>query len=206
MKLYTFDLAPNARRLQLFLNYKGIDLETQQIDLGSLEQHGEEYAAFNPLRTIPALELDDGTLLTEVIAQVSYLESQYPDKPLLGSTDTERALVLNWDHLLMISGFAAIRDMFRNSVKGFKDRASTGALPLSQIPDLAARGKLQLHDFWPMVDTRLGMSHWLASDNFTYADIDLYCMVEFSSWVKEGIPDDCTNLKAWHERASAELT
>ena len=44
MKLYTFDLAPNARRLQLFLNYKGIELETQQIDLGSLEQHGEEYA------------------------------------------------------------------------------------------------------------------------------------------------------------------
>ena len=141
MKLYTFDLAPNARRLQLFLNYKGIELETQQIDLGKLEQHGEEYAAFNPLRTIPALELDDGTLLTEVIAQVAYLESQYPEKPLLGSTDVERAQVLNWDHLLMISGFAAIRDMFRNSVKGFKDRASTGALPLSRTayPALAGR-------------------------------------------------------------------
>jgi glutathione S-transferase len=205
MKLYTFDFAPNARRLQLFLNYKGIELETQQIDLGSLEQHGEEYAAFNPLRTIPALELDDGTLLTEVIAQVAYLESQYPEKPLLGSTDIERAKVLNWDHLLMISGFAAISDMFRNSVKGFKDRASTGALPLSQIPDLAARGKQQLDDFWPMVDKRLGESQWLASENFTYADIDLYCMVEFSGWVKEGIPDECANLKAWHERTSAEL-
>ena len=201
MKLYTFDMAPNARRLQLCLNYKGIEIETQQVDLGKLEQHSEEYAAFNPLRTIPALELDDGTLLTEVIAQVSYLESQYPDKPLMGSTDVEKALVLNWDHLLMISGFMAVASMFRNTVRGFADRASTGELKLTQIPELAARGKLQLDDFWPRIDKRLGESPWLASDNFTYADIDLYCLVEFCGWVKEGIPDDCDNVKAWHIKA-----
>ncbi len=205
MKLYTYDLAPNARRLQLFLNYKGIELDTSQIDLGNLEQHGDEYAAINPLRTIPALELDDGTLLTEVIAQVAYLESVYPDKPLMGTTDQEKALVLNWDHLLMISGFAAIRDMFRNTAKGFAGRASTGALSLEQIPDLAERGKLQLDDFWLMVDKRLGESSWIAGDSITYADIDLFCLVEFSGWVKQGIPEDCGNLKDWHTRATAEL-
>jgi glutathione S-transferase len=206
MKLYTFDLAPNARRLQLFLNYKGIEIETQQIDLGTLEQHGEEYAAINPLRTIPALQLDDGTLLTEVIAQVTYLESQYPDKPLMGSTGQEKALVLNWDHLLLISGFMAVANMFRNTVKAFADRASTGELKLAQIPELAGRGKLQLDDFWPRIDKRLGESQWLASDNFTYADIDLFCLVEFCSWVKEGIPENCANVKAWHARASDLLT
>ncbi len=205
MKLYTYDLAPNARRLQLFLNYKGIELDTSQIDLGNLEQHGDEYAAINPLRTIPALELDDGTLLTEVIAQVAYLESVYPDKPLMGTTDQEKALVLNWDHLLMISGFAAIRDMFRNTAKGFAGRASTGALSLEQIPELAERGKLQLDDFWLMVNRQLETSTWLVGDNITYADIDLFCLVEFSGWVKQGIPEDCANLKDWHARAMAEL-
>ncbi len=205
MKLYTYDLAPNARRLQLFLNYKGIELDTRQIDLGNQEQHGDEYATINPLRTIPALELDDATLLTEVIAQVAYLESVYPDKPLMGTTDQEKALVLNWDHLLMISGFAAIRDMFRNTVKGFAGRASTGALSLEQIPQLAERGKLQLDDFWPMVNRQLETSTWLVGDNITYADIDLFCLVEFSGWVKQAIPEDCASLKDWHQRASAEL-
>jgi glutathione S-transferase len=205
MKLYTCDPAPNARRLQLFLNYKGIELETQQIDLANQQQHEPEYAAINPLRTIPALELDDGTLLTEVIAQVAYLESQYPDKPLLGSTDQEKAQVLNWDHLVYLSGFSAIADMLRNRSKGFASRAMTGALPLEQIPELVARGKLRLDAFWPMMEARLGSSRWVASENFSYADIDLYCLVEFSSWVKEGIPEDCANLQDWHQRASAEL-
>ena len=206
MKLYTYDLAPNARRLQLFLNYKGIELETQQIDLGNQEQHGDEYAAINPLRTIPALQLDDGTLITEVIAQVNYLESQFPDKPLMGTTDVEKAMVLNWDHLLMISGFAAVRDMFRNHVSGFKDRAMTGATPIKQLPELIERGKIMLDAFWPTVEARLGESTWLAGDNFSYADIDLFCLVEFCGWVKQSIPEDCPNTLAWHERASAELS
>lgn len=205
MKLYTCDPAPNARRLQLFLNYKGIELETQQIDLGNLQQHEPEYVAINPLRTVPALELDDGTLLTEVIAEVSYLESQYPDKPLMGTTDLEKALVLNWDHLIYLTGFSAIADMLRNRSKGFAGRAMTGALKLEQIPELVERGKLRLDAFWPMVEERLGQSTWIACDNFTYADIDLFCLVEFSAWVKEGIPEDCANLKDWHQRATAEL-
>ena len=206
MKLYTFDIAPNARRLQLFMQYKGISLDTQQIDLGKLEQHSDEYAAINPLRTIPALQLDDGTLLTEVIAQVSYLESLYPEKPLMGTTAQEQALVLNWDHLLLISGFAAVANMFRNTVKGFKDRAGTGSLPLAQIPELAARGKLQLDDFWPRVDARLGESSWLAGDTISFADIDLFCLCEFAGWVKESVPEDLANLQAWLARASAELS
>ena len=206
MKLYTYDIAPNARRLQLFLNYKGIEMETQQIDLASLEQHGDEYVAINPLRTIPALQLDDGSLLTEVIAQCAYLESQNPDKPLLGSSDQERAQVLNWDHLLFITGLSAIADMLRNHSKAFADRGMTGPTKLAQIPELVERGKLRLEAFWPMVDARLGQNPWLAGDNFSFADIDLYCLCEFAGWVKEAVPDECGNVKAWHARASAELT
>lgn len=207
MKLYTFDVAPNARRLQLFLNYKGIELDTQQIDIGpAQEQHGEEYAAINPLRTVPALQLDDGTVITEVIAQAAYLEALYPEKPLMGSSDLEKAMVLNWDHLLLISGFAGIRDMFRNKAKGFAGRASTGSLSLVQIPELIERGGLVLDDFWPRIETRLCESSWVAGDNFTFADIDLYCLVEFAGWVKRGIPEECPTLKAWHERATAELS
>ena len=68
MKLYTFPAAPNARRLHLFMDYKGIQLDTEEVDMGSLQQHEEPYASMNPLRTVPSLQLDDGTLITEVVA------------------------------------------------------------------------------------------------------------------------------------------
>ena len=100
MKLYTFDAAPNPARLGMFMQYKGISLDTVQIDLGAEEQLGEAYRAIVPEATVPALVLDDSTVLCSVIAIAHYLESQYPDKPLLGRTPEERARVLNWNHRL----------------------------------------------------------------------------------------------------------
>ena len=205
MKLYTYDPAPNPRRLALFLKYKGIELDTHQVDLQKLEQHSEEYGAINPLRTVPALVTDEGAVLTEVIAQCVYLEALHPDKPLLGSTPLEKAQVINWDHRLFLTGFMAIADAFRNSHPAFKGSGMPGPLAVEQIPELAERGMLRLKHFWPTMDEQLGQSTWVAGDNLSFADIDMFCIVEFAGWIKEAIPGDCAHLKAWHERASAEL-
>ena len=206
MKLYTFDVAPNARRLQLFLDCKGIELDTQQVDLLSGEQLQEPFASINPLRTIPALQLDDGTVLTEVVAQVHYLESLYPDRPLMGTTDLEKAQVLQWDHIVMLHGLASLRDMYRNYSERFKGRGMTGASEVAQIPELVERGKLLLGDFWGVLESRLQDTPWLAGDNFTFADITLVCMIEFAGWVKESVPEGCATVKGWQERAAAAMS
>ena len=73
MKLYTFDAAPNPARLGMFMQYKGISLDTVQIDLGAEEQLGEAYRAIVPEATVPALVLDDSTVLCSVIAIAHYL-------------------------------------------------------------------------------------------------------------------------------------
>jgi glutathione S-transferase len=205
MKLYTYDAAPNPRRLALFLKYKGIELDTEQVDLGAQEQHGEEYGRINPLRTVPALKLDSGDVLTEVIGQCVYLEALFPDKPLLGTTPLEKAEVISWDHRLFLAGFMAIADAFRNAHPAFKGRAMPGPLALPQIPELAERGKIRLHHFWPSMDAHFADSTWIIGDQFTFADIDMFCITEFAGWIKEGIPESCSNLLAWHERAGAEL-
>ena len=206
MKLYTYDPAPNPRRLALFLKYKGIELDTEQVDLGQLEQHGEEYAKINPARTVPALVLDDGHLLTEVIGMCVYLEALHPDKPLLGSTPEEKAEVISWDHKLFLTGFMPIADIFRNGHPAFEGRAMPGPIKLEQVPALVERGKIRLEHFWTMVDEHLADKPWFAGDNFSFADIDMFCICEFSGWIKTGIPDACTHIKAWHERATAELS
>ncbi len=65
MKLYDGGRAPNPRRTRIFLAEKGITLPLEQVDLGALQQRTPGYTAVNPLQRVPALVLDDGTVITE---------------------------------------------------------------------------------------------------------------------------------------------
>jgi glutathione S-transferase len=205
MKLYTYDAAPNAQRLALFMKLKGIELDTRQVDLGSAEQLGEEYRAINPYCSVPALVLDDGTVLSEVIAQCHYLESLYPDKPLLGSNALEQALVSEWDHRIFVGATMAVADMLRNRSKAFENRALPGPVDIPQVAELVERGRLRLHGFWPGLEAHLSDRNYMVGDSLTFADIDLYCLCGFIAWVKERIPEDCPGIQAWFERVSEEL-
>ncbi|HRD94242.1 glutathione S-transferase family protein [Accumulibacter sp.] len=205
MKLYTYDRAPNPRRLGMFLKYKGIEIETAQVDLRKAEQLTDEYRAINPEMTVPALKLDDGTVLSEVIGICTYLEQIYPDRPLLGTTALERALVVSWDHRLFAAMIMPIADMLRNSAEAFRNRALAGPYDVPQLAEMVERGRLQLHYILPDLDAKLARGAWLAGDNFTFADIDLLAAVDFMAWVKESVPEECAHLKAWYARAQAEL-
>jgi len=205
MKIYTFEGAPNPRRLALFMQYKGIEIESEQIDMMAAQQLSEDYRRINPEGTLPTLVLDDGTVLTQVIGQCVYLEELYPEKPLLGSTPLEKAQVISWCHTLFTGLMTAIASVLRNRGKAFADRALPGPLNLPQIPELVDRGLLQIRHILPQLDAHLAQSTWVAGDNFSLADIDLLITIGFLGWVKESVPEDCTHLLAWQERAEAKL-
>jgi glutathione S-transferase len=203
MKLYTFDAAPNARRVTLFMQYKGIEIDTTQIAMMEQEQLGEAYQKVNPECTVPALVLDDGTVLTEVVGICAYLEALYPDKPLMGSSALEKALVISWDHKLFMGIMAATASILRNTSKGFVNRGLPGPVDLPQIPELAERGRLQIPQILAKLNEHLSNNQWVTGDNFSLADIDLMVSIDFMAWVKQSVPDECVHLKSWHERAAA---
>lgn len=205
MHLYTYDPAPNPRRLGLFLAWKDIDIDTTQVDLMQLEQLGEPYRAICPSGTVPTLLLDDGTLMTEVIAMCDYLESLYPQKPLMGTTPLTRALVLGWDHHIYMNAFTAVAEVLRNGNPNFADRALPGPLKIPQIPALVDRGRERLRRGWLTYDEALRERDYLVGDTLTLADIDLLVCTEFAGWVKESIPEDCESLLAWRERVRQTL-
>jgi glutathione S-transferase len=68
MKLYDGGRAPNPRRVKVFLAEKGITVPIEQVDLGKMAHKSLAYTAINPLQRVPALELDDGTVISESIA------------------------------------------------------------------------------------------------------------------------------------------
>ena len=63
MKLYDGGRAPNPRRVRIFLAEKGITVPTEQVELGQLQQRSDAYTAINPMQRVPALVLDDGTVI-----------------------------------------------------------------------------------------------------------------------------------------------
>lgn len=205
MKLYTYDPAPNPQRLGLFMKYKGIEIDTRQIDMMQGEQLGDDYRQIVPEQTVPALVLDDGTLLTEVIGQCVYLEALYPEKPLLGTTDLERALVISWDHKLYMGVFSAVAEILRNGNPSFAGRALPGPLSLEQIPELAERGRTRMTHAWEMLDKAVTGRTWLAGEHFSLADIDMAVLAGFSGWVKAKPPETLGNLHAYLGRVQAEL-
>jgi glutathione S-transferase len=205
MKIYTYPAAPNPQRLAAFMKYKGIEIETEEVDMGVQAQLSDEYKAINPDGTVPTLVLDDGTVISQVIGMVTYLEEVYPEKPLMGTTAKEKALVISWCHKLSNTLTGGVASAFRNRSKGFVNRGLPGPLDLPQIPDLIERGLAQIDFSLKELNDHLGENTWMAGDNFTFADIDLLIALGFMGWIKKEIPEGYSKLLAWKERAEAEM-
>jgi glutathione S-transferase len=182
---------------------KGIEIETVQVDLGGGEQFRDAYRAINPDCVVPALHLDDGSCLSEVLAICHYLEAQYPEPALLGTSDEERARILMWNGKVEQQGLWPVADAFRNAAKGLKDRAATGLVAYPQIPELAERGRGRVEQFFRRLDDQLTDNEFVAGDRFSIADIAAIVVVDFSAWIKLSVPEDAVNTRRWYETVSA---
>lgn len=203
MKFYDCSTAPSPRRVRIFLAEKGIEIPTIQVDLRSGEQLSEGFRKINPRCTVPVLELDDGTRLTDTLAICHYLESLYPEPNLMGLDGREQALVMNWHEQVMTEGFLAGAEALRNFAKGFADRALTGPKNFGQIPELAERGRERLAEFMAVLDGRLADSPYVALERFTLADIGAYVCVDFAGWIKLPVLDQWAHIRRWHGELSA---
>jgi glutathione S-transferase len=202
MKFYDCKTAPSPRRVRMFIAEKDIDIPTVEVDLGGGEQFSEWFAKVNPRCTVPVLELDDGTCLTDSLAICHYLEALHPEPNLMGADAREQAIVMNWHEQIMTEGFLAGAEALRNFVKGFRDRAVTGPKNFRQIPELADRGRERLRVFMELLDARLGESPYVALDRYTMADIGAYVCVDFAAWVKLPVLDERPHIRRWHEELS----
>lgn len=203
MKLYDFERAPNARRVRIFVAEKGIDVEKITVDLGNKDQMGDEYKAVNPRLAVPALELDDGTILTESVAICRYLEEIQPEPALFGTGALGKATVEMWHRRMELEGMQACADAIRNSVPFFENRGIPGPFDFAQIPELSERGAKRIDIFFDMLDAHLADSTFVAGDDYSIADIAALCAVDFAKVVKKRPSDNQPNLQRWHETVSA---
>jgi len=203
MKLYTSARAPSPRRVTLYLERKGIELDQVEVDLRSGEHFKSEFAAMSPDCTVPVLALDGGGFIWESTAIRRYLEELYPEPPLFGRDARERAEVNQWTDWVFGHGMLAVMDAFRNSQPGFADHALPGQRPVAQIPALAERGLERYRFFLRDLNGRLEDHAFVAGEAFSVADIDARVTIEFADRAIKVSPEaDQQALARWLAKVS----
>jgi glutathione S-transferase len=191
MKLYDTPLAPNPRRVRWFMAEKGIeDVEIVRLNLMEGGHKTPEYLAKAGLPNVPALELDDGTTITESLAICRYLESQYPEPNLFGRTPVEIAVIEMWTRraeLLVATPFmVGVRHLHPAMAALEKQDAAVGEYNRDQ-------GLRALR----VLDRRLAETEWLAGDRLTIADIVGFIGIDFTRMLKLPIPEELTHVQRW---------
>ncbi|MEO1656333.1 MAG: glutathione S-transferase family protein [Pseudomonadota bacterium] len=197
---YTFPKAPSPRRAEIILIEKGVEYDEVVVDLSTGEHLGEEYRAINPSCTVPALKIEDGTVLTDNAGILAYLDAAYPERPLLGSNPAEKAAVASWCAKVEFDGLLGVAEALRNTAPRMKGRALTGPVSYDQIPELAERGVKRVGVFWEVLNKALEGRDYLATDEFSAADIVAVVAVDFSKVVKARPPEEMTNIWRWREK------
>lgn len=205
MKLFDAEWAPNPRRVRVFLAEKGLEIERVRVDIAGGEHFRPDYVAINPQRQMPALLLDDGTLIDDSHAICRYFEAVQPDPPLFGTDPREIGLIEAWLRRIEHDCLQAVVLAFRNRASAFKDRAVSGQWPaIPQIPDLIERGRTMWAAFADVLDAHLAERDYLVSDTFSMADISGLVAIDFG--IATRLPDpraDHPAIARWHQRVSA---
>ena len=197
MKLYDGGRAPNPRRVRIFLAEKGVTVPLVPVDLNRLEHREDAYRAINPVAQVPALVLDDGTVLTETVAICRYMEELHPEPPLFGTDPLSRATVEMWQRRIEFGLLSAVASVFRHA------HPAMARMEVPQIPAWAEANRERVPAFLAILDGQLSGRPFVCGDAFTIADISGMIAIDFMKPAKLAVPDELANVRRWHAQVSA---
>ena len=203
MKLYDFELAPNAQRVRVFLAEKGLEVPTEQLNVRDDDQFVEPFTSMNPFHCVPFLELDDGKVIAESMSICRYLEELHPEPPLFGRTAEERAVIDMWLRRFELDAFIPMLHAVRNHVPMFAGRVLPGTrTDLPQLPVMVTRGKEMMEVFLARVEPHMAQNEFIAGPDFTIADITGYFTVRMTNALEMDLTTSYPAVTAWFAKVS----
>ncbi len=201
MKLYDFKMAPNPRRVRMFLAEKGVSyaeagIEVINVDIAKGETFSKEFREISPYGGLPVLELDDGERISESMAISRYFEEIYPQSPLMGTDAKSKALIEMWNRRIELGLYTSIALSFRHGNPMWK-AVTNQVADFSEVS--AVDADKQIHK----LDKRLAESEYVAGDAFSVADITALCAIDFAKVIKRRIDEDKhPHLARWYALVS----
>lgn len=193
MKLYDCLRAPNPRRVRWFMAEKGIDdVEIVVLSIMGGDHRKPEYRDKVGIAHMPALELDDGTVITESVAICRYLESVYPEPNMFGRDPRETAIIEMWLRRTEMMVATPIMQGVRHSHPGM-------AALEAQIPEVAAYNLDGAKRSLKVLDRRLADSRFIATDRVTIADVVAVASIDFGRMIKWRPDPELANVNRWLE-------
>lgn len=200
MKLFDGGKAPNPRRVRVFLAEKGIEVPLVPVDMGALGHREEQVASRNPLRRLPLLELDDGTVITESVAICRYFEELQPEPALFGTGALGKALVEMWQRRMELNLMSPVAQAFRHIHPAMKE------WEIPQIPEWGEANKPKAIEFLQLLDNELAGREFAAGDAYSIADITGMIAVDFMKPARIQVPEELVNVRRWHTALRARLS
>ena len=200
MQLHYAPRAPNPRRVQMFMAEKDISgIALVPVNLNQGEHFGDAFRTKSPLAKVPALELDDGRVLTETRAICSYLEGLTPEPNLMGVDFEERAFIEMADRRVEWSLLLGIANGVRHTHPGL------APLESPQFADFGQSQTQKVKESAKVFDQLLQTQAWMAGPRFTIADITAFCALEFGRALLKFTPADLglSALQEWRDRMAA---
>ncbi|MFN7164866.1 MAG: glutathione S-transferase family protein [Hyphomonas sp.] len=197
MKLIN-SIGPNPHVVRMFMAERGVSLPLEDIDIMKGKNREADYLKTNPAGQSPALVLDDGTVITEILAICEYLdETQFGDS-LIGATPEERAQTRRWTRWVDLNIVEPLANGFRYSE----------GLPMFQsrmrcLPEAAAGLKAKAQDGLGFLDAQLATRAFVAGEKFTLADVLLFCFLGFGGAVGQPLNPELKNIGRWYAAVGA---
>ncbi len=169
----------------------GLPFETVRINEHSkIIERGGDYRRVNPLGYVPALVLDDGSLVTEGAAIVQYIADKVPSKNLAPPNGTiERTKLQSWLNFLSSEmhkgGFSPLF---------YKDMPEEGKEVF--------RARLKLR--FAHLDEHLKSNEYLMGPNYSVADAHLFVISNWASWVHFDLAP-YTSIGSYRERIGTRI-
>ncbi len=196
MKIYDFSIAPNPRRLRIFVAEKGLKIPSEQVNILEGKNRTPEMLAKNPAGGLPVMELDDGSHLAESVAICRYLEGLHPEPNLMGKDYREQAFIEMWSRRIELNLFGVVARAFQNTNELFKGR-------IKQFPEYGAAQRETALQQLQWLDAQIGNRPFLAGDRFTIADITAEVAVDFAEFAGIKFDPALKNLSRWHKSVSS---
>lgn len=188
--------APNPRRVRIFAAEKGITLPTRDLSILDREHKSDKFLALNPRGQTPALQLDDGTVISESVAICRYLEGLHPEPALFGRDPREQALIEMWSRRVEMILMPPVGAVWVHT------HPFTARLP-GRNTEWGESNRPRVDEALRFFDSALQNREFLAADHYTIADILLLTTVDFAGFIGIAMSDDLVSLRAWHARVSA---